>query len=64
MSEIPEVILVPLTKIEALLVLKALSHHHETQQGDSDEQITMYSHVIDKITALLNADQSLPHIVR
>ncbi len=64
MQEIPEVILVPLTKTEALLVLKALSHHHATQQNDSDERINMYSHVIDKMSALLNEDQSLPHIVR
>jgi hypothetical protein len=63
MPEIPEVILVPLTKSEALLVLDALSRFHLNQQDHSDAQIEMYSRVMEKISALLDGDQSL-HIMR
>jgi hypothetical protein len=69
MLEIPEVILVPLTKSEALLVLDALSRYHATQQDESDEQINTYSHIVDKISARLDEgqnteDQDTPHLVR
>jgi hypothetical protein len=69
MPEIPEAILVPLTKSEALLVLDALSRYHATAQDESDQQINMYGHVIDKISARLDEsqnteDQDTPHLVR
>jgi hypothetical protein len=61
MADIPEVILVPLTKSEALLVLDALSRYHVTQQDDSDEQIKMYGRIVEKISGLLDSgtEQSL-----
>jgi hypothetical protein len=66
MPEIPEVILVPLTRLEAVLVVDALSRLQVKQGDQTDEQKNMYNRVVEKISALLDDDQSKSplHIVR
>jgi hypothetical protein len=66
MDRIPEVILLPISRAEALLILDALSEHHLQfrDRGTPSQRPEMYNRLMSKIADLMNDSEPKPQAIR